>query len=791
MRILAWFAGGFGGACLLGCLPEFPHGQGAAVAGMIWMVWVLVWACTRLRKREQGLFHLCPEQTRLRRQWYGLSRRMAVLLAGGTAACFWMAGYTLWVRLPAEELAGVRQTVTGRVISQPVPTSIGGWSMTLRMSHPLKTDLLLYGPEKWAEVELGDVVTAELRLEKAGQRSGEHSTYHAAQGIYLLGYCNQPPVREDSGALPWWLYPSAAAGRLKAGIDQALDEVTAPLGIAVTTGDVSGLSRSFRSALSRTGTAHAVSVSGMHVSFLVGVGLLLLRGRRRWAPVVVPALLFYALMVGATPSSIRAVVMQMAALGAPLLGRESDSPTALGGSLLVLLLQNPYAAASVSLQLSFAAVSGILLVGEPLNRRLEGWLNRWLPTGSTLWGRGLEGAVRFGTAALSVTLGSLTLAQPVSWFYFRQISLLSPVVNLLTGWAVSGLFLGTLVVGGLTALWPVAAPLGILVNPLGHYLHGMILWMGQWPFSALDGNNPYYALWLVALCLMVAGLLPSREQNRRLWLMIPCLGLLLGAAVAFHGASVSGASLQVTALDVGQGAAIALTSGGQHVLVDCGGNGGESAGDTAAQHFASFGVRRLDLLVLTHFDQDHCNGLEELLARMEVEEVALPRAEAGRERMVQVERLVTESGARIRWVTEIQELTVGETALTLYPPLGRGTTNEEGLFVGASAQNFDLLITGDADTLVEGMLVRYYPVSDLELLVVGHHGSADSTGAVLLQALRPELAVISVGENAYGHPSPEVLERLEQAGCHIYRTDAMGTVTFSIRREGYAVQTER
>lgn len=790
MRILAWFAAGFGGACLLGCFPYVPHGQGAVAAGLLWTAALFLWHRTRLRHGEAGLFRLCPRQTRLRRRCYAVSRRLAVLLAGSVLAFVWMAGYTDWVRVPAQALAGTEQTVTGRVVEQPEATSVGGGAVLLRLSRPLETKLLLYGPEEWRELSLGEVVTASVRLERADGRSHQQSRGYAARGIYLLGYCSQPPERAEKEALPGWLYPAAAAQRLKEGIRLALDPVAAPLGVALTSGDVSGLSRGFRSALSRTGTAHAVSVSGMHVSFLVGLCLLLVGGNRRRVWWVVPGLLFYALMVGATPSAVRAVVMQTAALGAPLLGRESDTPTALGGSLLVLLLQNPYAAASVSLQLSFAAVGGILLLGEPLSRRMGGWLEGRLPDWKGWPGQVLSGAARTGVAALSVTLGALLLTQPLCWLYFGQISLLAPLANLLTGWMVSGLFLGALTVGGLTALCPAAAPLGKLVDPLGHAFYALIGWLGRWPLTVLDGENPYAVFCLLALCLMVAGLLLAGQGERRLWLMLPCLGLLLGAAVGLHSLSVHGAALHVAVLDVGQGAAAALSAGGRHVLVDCGGNGPESAGDIAAQHFASVGVRRLDLLILTHFDADHCNGLEELLARMEVAELALPPLEEGGERMEEVERLAREAGADIRWITQRQTLTLGEAVLTLYPPLGWGGSNEKGLFAGVRAQKFDLLITGDAPVLVEEMLLRYEPVSDLDLLIVGHHGAANSTGEALLRTLRPELAAISVGENAYGHPSPETLERLEQAGCQIYRTDTMGTVSFFIRREGYAIRTE-
>ena len=791
MRKLAWFSGGFGLACLLGCFWIVPPLWGAVGAALLLGIALLVWNRARLRPHERGLFLALPRESRPRRRCYESARRLTALLTGAVLAFVWTAGYTALVRAPAERVAGTERSVTGTVISLPAATSVGGWAVTLRLSEPVSADVLLYGGADWGDLALGDTVACTARLEKSDLIYGDETTYYSARGVYLLGYCDEAPSVTRAERLPWYLWPTKAADRLKEGIRRALDGVAAPLGVAVTTGDRAGLTDIFRSALSRTGTAHAVAVSGMHVSYLVAFALLLTRGRRRWAVAVVPVLVFYALMVGATPSALRAVVMQGAVLAAPIVGREKDSPTALGGALLLLLLQNPFAAASVSLQLSFAAVAGILLVSEPMIEGLTAPLERRLGEGKRLGERALLALGRLGAASVSVTLGATVFTQPVNWLYFREISLLSPLANLLALWAVSALFLGALLVGGLTALWPPAAALGVLVDPFGHYIHGLIQWMGGWRFAALDGHNIYYALWLGAVYLVAGGLAVGRKSPRRYPLILGCLGLLLGAAVGLNVLAMGWGALTVTALDVGQGAATALVSKGRTALVDCGGSGTDNAGDVAARYFASFGERRLDLLVLTHFDADHCSGVEELFARMEVAAVAVPRVEAARERMDEILALAEAEGARIISVTELRTIPLGEAVLTLYPPLGAGTSNEEGLFFTASAGDFDVLITGDADSFVENMLVTYYNIPDVELLVVGHHGAADSTGDDLLAAVRPELAVVSVGDNHYGHPSDRVLERLAEAGCRIYRTDTMGSVSFSIRGDGYAARTQR
>ena len=139
-----------------------------------------------------------------------------------------------------------------------------------------------------------------------------------------------------------------------------------------------------------------------------------------------------------------------------------------------------------------------------------------------------------------------------------------------------------------------------------------------------------------------------------------------------------------------------------------------------------------------------------------------------------------------------QTLPLGEAALTLYPPLGAGRSNESGLFALCSYRDFDVLITGDADAFVEKMLVKYQPIPDVEVLLAGHHGSKNSSCGEFLRAVSPELVLISAGaNNAYGHPAPETLERLEAAGAAVYRTDEDGSVTVRVREDRVGIYTTK
>ena len=193
------------------------------------------------------------------------------------------------------------------------------------------------------------------------------------------------------------------------------------------------------------------------------------------------------------------------------------------------------------------------------------------------------------------------------------------------------------------------------------------------------------------------------------------------------------------------------------------------------------GIERVDLLVLTHCHSDHANGVSTLLDRLEVSNLALPKVIEAPELQTELLAQASGRGIPVMLVWDDIVLDFGNAALTLYGPLGSGDTNEEGLSLLCETDNFAALITGDMDQVVEGRLVKYGQLPDVDVLLAGHHGSKYAASELLLETVTPETVVISCGYNTYGHPAPETLLRLSTAGCDIYRTDLQGNVTITVR----------
>lgn len=783
MRKLAWFSGGFAAACLWasyrgpGILP-------AGIAAALLAAMLAAWLATRPPADEDPFLLRRPGDRKARYTVYQIARRGLALALGGMLALGWAGVYDRLFRTPAEERIGDETALSGEVVTYPSSTSIGGYSVTVHLDGGFfAPDALAYGPADWSELKPGDRLSCTARIKSSARAYGDETTYYTAKGVYLIAYCNDGAEVTPAHSVPFRLWPTVCAHKLREGIYAAFDKTVAPIAAAVTLGDKTGLDGTLYSAFSRAGLAYALAVSGFHISFLPGMVLALCGRNRRVGLVMIPLLVFYAIMAGATPSAFRAVIMQSALLFAPIARREEDAPSALALALMVLLIQNPFAAASVGLQLSFASVAGILLVSEPLYR----WMYRPLKVRRPgkdeqvkliLWEIG-----RTVLAGASVSLGALLFTVPLTVLYFRQIPLLSPLSGVLALWALSLLMVCALILGTLAVFLPApAAILGTAAGVLGHYARWVALLLGKISFASLSTDSRYCLIWLAAVYLALAAAFLGKERPKRPWLPVGALVLLLCAAIGLGRLETDAAQLTVTALDVGQGSSTALVSGGRTALVDCGGSGSRSAGDVAADWFAAQGRVRLDLLVLTHFDSDHINGVEQLLYRMEVAQIAAPAGGADPEDVARLLDMAERAGARVITVDETKYLTLGEAGLTLFPPFNGGTSNEAGLFALCSVDDFDVLITGDADAFVEKMLVKYRDIPDIELLVVGHHGSKNSSCEEFLRAAAPELAVISAGvNNTYGHPAPETLERLETLGSEIHRTDEEGSVTVRVR----------
>ena len=551
-----------------------------------------------------------------------------------------------------------------------------------------------------------------------------------------------------------------------------------------------------RDAFAASGLAHLLSISGSHVGMLAGMLLLAFRMLRlpllaaRIAVLV--AIGAYVLLLGAPEPAARAALQLGLMLAALLAQRPTDAWNAAAAAALFLLVLNPMAALEAGFQLSFAGVCGLIAYRRPLAEALP---------------RGVPGWLRDG---LATSTAATLVTAPIAALHFGQIAPIGIVAGLIATPLVA-LALPALAVA--IALQPLAPGLTAWLAPGTELLLRALVRVAEVAAAVPYGHTRISAttllLWLVAAAAFLvlrrhgaaadaradADTPTQAARGRRLQRLrhgVLAAGLL--ALVAWLPGFAPGSALEVHAIDVGQGDAIAVrTPHGRWLLVDAGmrSRRWDAGRARVVPYLLRAGVRRIDLLVLTHAHADHIGGARAVFEAFDVGAVVDPGAPARSEQYLETLDAARAEPARWIWPRPGSELVLDGVRLRFLYPRARlldapGDPNDYSLAFHLGYGRFGALFLGDAPAAVEAQLVAEYGRGlAAPVLKAGHHGSATSTSDTLLAAVDPEVAVLSVGrENRYGHPAPGVVARLLRHGVRVLRTDERGSILIRGWRSG-------
>lgn len=715
--------------------------------------------------------------------------RAHLALLGAAIGLFAFFVQEHFLAAPSDALAGEKRVISVRVTDYPDIYDTSEY-LTVRVTDPelpgVKCRIASYDTENFSALTPGDELLIPVKLLPARERNGQSVDTYAAQGIFLRATATGAPEVTGRWAFSFLYAPKALCRAIGEVCHSVFPPDVQPFFTALLTGDKTDLydDGAHYYALADAGLAHVVAVSGMHIAFLMGF-LFLLIGRRPWAVAVsLPVLLLFAAMTGFTPSVTRAAVMQLFLLSAPLFGRESDGVTSLLTALALLLLLNPSACASVSLQLSFSSVAGIWLLSERMYRAL----GRRIDETQIAKNRFARRLLLFAAGSVSSSIGAMALSVPLTAVHFGSVSVVAPVSNILCLWIVSAVYIGGYILVLLGAIFPGAAALGGGLLAWGvRYIYAVSGFLSRLPCANVYVRNPLFLGWLVLVyALFLAAWLRSRKTGHFRALVPVGLSLALLFAAAGITRLQWNDTLRLTALNVGQGECIVLTSGEHAAVVDCGGSWvTHDAGKSAMQYLGGECRKSIDALILTHLHTDHANGAAQLLSRVRVGTLYLPRETEETSLLAEILSAAERQGTRVEYVTEGMTLPLGTSLLTVWPPLlpESEDANENGLILEAAQGDFEAFILGDAPSKAEKALVASSPMPDAEVLFVAHHGSNTSTCKELLEAITPETAVISVGYNTYGHPTQKVLDRLAKYNITVLRTDTDGEITLTAGEE--------
>jgi len=523
-----------------------------------------------------------------------------------------------------------------------------------------------------------------------------------------------------------------------------------------------------RDRYAQAGLAHLLVIAGLHVGFLAGVlsAFLGLAGmqatRRAWLTAAV--VLGYVWLLGSPAPAARAAVMFVLHACARWRQRVVAPRGLLGLTALVLLVADPWALQSVGAWLSLSAVGAVI------------WASRAA--------RGLPKLARLVAPSVAATL----LTAPITAFAFGTVAPIGVLANLvaipLAGVAVPGLVLS------LVASWvmPPLAPSLAAGSGLGLALLDLV---ARGAAAVPGGHVIMVAGWRAAAVWLAVVAVAWWLWNcpRRPWLMAARLAF---AVTVFFSTSLLDVvhldvcrCLTVFFLDVGQGdAALLRTPAGHWIEID---GGPRSPVGDAGQRIVIPFLRRerasLAVVVATHGDADHLGGLPAVIGAFPPRLVLEPGEPLGRPLYLEFLAAVEASGARYRAARAGDRIELDGVTLDVLSPDSAWLAlplevNEHGVVLRVSYGAERLLFQADAGLPVEAQLAGR--VGRVDVLKVGHHGSRSATSDAWLDELQPHAAVISVGRrNTYGHPAPEVVERLAQHGIRVFRTDRDGTITFT------------
>ncbi len=621
----------------------------------------------------------------------------------------------------------------------------------------------------------------------------------ARRGLTLVGSVKSGALVEVLAQGTW---REELASRLRAHVRRTLDAhvairdpTSAAVATAILIGDRAGLDVDVEHRLQKAGTYHVIAISGGNIAILAAVLLTLARlaGLRPVisGPVVAIALVAHASLVGAGAAVVRATAMAVIYLGLRAIDQSAWSVNALAAACAGVLVVSPLSIVDPGFLLSAGATAGILIVAG----RLPG-------ASSAGWRRVVAGVVGASLAVEVVLL-------PIAATLFGRVTLAGLALNL-AAVPLMAVVQGsaTLTVAAADAAPFVAAASGRVTAIAARALVGSADLVEWAPWLAIRTPAPHAAVaasYLAAILVLAAWphlprtrLSGFRRLRRAAFVLAGSMAfVILTAPSTWRWPWRADGQLRIVALDVGQGDATLIEfPDGSRWLVDAGGLAGQSRYDIGARVVAPAlwhrGVGRLDTLVLTHGDPDHVGGAASVIDdfRPAIHDGVPVPAHLPLRQLMDVA-----TSARRPWTTvrrgDVRR--VGRSEVRVWHPAPpdwerQRVRNDDSVVLEVRYGDVSVVLPGDISAEVERELAVLIPPSRHRVLKAAHHGSATSTSDEWLDALRPEVVVISCGrDNRYGHPAPAVLRRLEERRIEVRRTDLEGQIV--VETDGAAITT--
>jgi competence protein ComEC len=703
------------------------------------------------------------------------------------------------------QFSGTTITLQAIAAEDPTPTDYGN-KLLLKDVYYIQNSKMYKCNEKVQlyigkedKLQFGDQlkIIAEIEPIANSRNFGDFDflKYYKSKGIYVKANSFEiTKLASNKGGLFATLMHGCNV-KIKNTIFSALPQTEAGLLYGILTGNKSDIDQDTMQVFSQTGLAHILSVSGLHIGFLVLLLTYLLKpfklGKQFHSIVVFAIVLLYIILIGAPVPAVRALLMLAIMLGGTALGKKYDLNASASFATILLLIYNPLLIHDPSFIISFACIYSISFFHQPIHNAI-----RFMPT-----------LIRSSLAlSVAVWIG----ITPILIYYFNYVSVINIFLNVL---AVPIAFLITLAGFVAVTIGLILQPLSIFIFAATYYLIKILYFISEksllLPFAGFNiPSIGWYAnlIYYLGVLMIIEDFWKYKSYAfKRKYRMVVVIGICLAIFINI----VPSSSLNIYYLDVGQGdSSVIKTPNNKIVVVDGGGSSEWEKGNydigkkltvPALQHL---GIWQIDTVIVSHIHDDHLGGVISILEGYKVKQVMLPTSDRygeGEFTSANFERLKVicrDKKIPITYLKSNSTILVSSNVklrvLAQKEPFIQNTdsdVNNNSLVFKLVYKDFDALFTGDIQQEAESRLLDKDIKCDV--LKIAHHGSPYSSTEYFIEQANPIVSIISVGRNNYGHPSKEIIERLRARESQVYRTDISGAVMLSTNGKSLKIRTVR
>ena len=572
---------------------------------------------------------------------------------------------------------------------------------------------------------------------------------------------------------------------------------------AILLGKTNSLDENIKENFKKANISHVLAISGMHVSYLVfGLEALLkiiIRNIKIRNLIIITFLVFFTILVGGSNSICRACIMVSIAYIGNIILRKDDFYASLNAALAILLLLNPYNIFSGSMWLSFGGSIGIVLYSKLIEKIIlkKTNLNK-LNTNSSTYKVSIiiNKILKRFIATISATTGAQIVLFPIMIYIFNTISLNFIISNLL----ISELVGPILILGYLSFIFP-------FLSVFEKFFLKVILFFAGFsaslPFTNIQIATPklYKIIIYYIILVFIAFIYNTRRiyffrklKKQELRILFISFSILV---VLFGNIQLQlRKDFEIHFLDVGQGdSCLIRTTTNKTILIDGGKgiNGEYDYGEKViVPYLLDHGITKIDYMIVSHFDSDHCGGLFYLLKEFKVKNIIIGKQSEKYFNLMNFLEIQKQKKINLIVVESNNLLNLDKDSYieVLFPDIhnevSKNKINNNSLVFKLHYRNLSMLFTGDIEEETENVLVNLYKEElKSDILKVGHHGSKTSSTEEFIKHVKPKIALIGVGENNnFGHPNEDVIKRIESYGSKVYRTDDDGEIIIKITDKG-------